>query len=129
MVRRLGAGARWHLEHGAEQRAIEQRLARRLHEGRSAIDGVRVLGPGADEVRVPVLAFTHATVDADRIASQLDRSYGIATRAGLHCAPWAHKAAGTLERGAVRISVGFGNTDEHVELALRAVASIAGGGD
>ena len=31
---------------------------------------------------------------------------GIAVRAGLHCAPLAHKSAGTLETGTVRVSFG-----------------------
>jgi cysteine desulfurase family protein len=124
----LGAAARWHLEHGAEQRATERRLAERLHAGLASLPGVTVLGPPVGVERVPVLSFTHEHLDADRIALQLDRTYGIATRAGLHCAPWAHETAGTLEMGAVRMGVGFGNTDDHITAALEALAAIIGGG-
>ena len=53
-------------------------------------------------------------------ADYLDRE-GIAVRGGLHCAPGAHRFLGTLERGAVRASVGHETTFEDVEALLRAV--------
>ncbi len=123
----LGAAARWHLEHGSRQRAEEQRLVRQLHEGLVSMPGVTVLGPPLGEQRVPLVSFTHDRVDADRIAFELDHTYGIATRAGLHCSPASHRAAGTLERGAVRMGVGFANTNEDVAAALEAVGKIFGG--
>lgn len=44
--------------------------------------------------------------DCEEFAQRLsDR--GIAVRAGLHCAPVAHKTAGTLQTGTVRISFGY----------------------
>jgi selenocysteine lyase/cysteine desulfurase len=123
----LGAATRWLLEHGAEQRATERRLVERLHAGLSALPGITVLGPSVGVERVPVLTFVHERIDADHIALRLDHGYGIATRAGLHCAPWAHEAAGTLDRGAVRMGVGYGNTDEHITAALDALAEIIAG--
>ena len=39
-------------------------------------------------------------------AAQVLAQWGIAVRAGLHCAPLAHESAGTLETGTVRISFG-----------------------
>jgi selenocysteine lyase/cysteine desulfurase len=121
----LGAGVAWLREHGAEQRALEERLVRLLHEGLLALPGFQVLGPGLDEPRVPVLAVVHERVDAGRLASALDREYGIAVRAGLHCAPWAHRVAGTMTTGALRLSLGIGNTDDDVGLVLEALASLA----
>lgn len=120
----LGEAARWHMEHGEEQRAEERRLAALLHEGLAAIPGVTVLGPPPGVERVPVVSMYHETVEADRIVFGLDRGYGIACRAGLHCAPWAHGTVGTLERGAVRFGVGYGSTAVHVEEAVRAVAEV-----
>lgn len=51
---------------------------------------------------------------ADRLAAA-----DIATRAGLHCAPLAHKSAGTLETGTVRISFGHDSTIEDAQKLLR----------
>jgi TatD DNase family protein len=45
-------------------------------------------------------------------------SRGIATRAGLHCAPLIHASLGTLDRGAVRVSPNFPNTVREVERFL-----------
>jgi len=39
-----------------------------------------------DAFNVPVVSFVHETIEADRIAFELDVTYGIAVRAGLHCA-------------------------------------------
>lgn len=120
----LGAAVAWLAENAEVQRAEEARLIRRLHEGLLGIEGFRVLGPEPEEPRVPIVAAVHERIDVDRIAFALDRRYGIATRGGLHCAPWAHEALGTLETGALRFGVGYGNTDEHIDRALAALAEI-----
>ncbi len=39
-----------------------------------------------------------------------DRLPELALRAGLHCAPLAHRSAGTMETGTVRVSFGFDST-------------------
>ena len=121
----LGAAARLLSERGPELRADEQRLTRRLHEGVLEIGGYRVLGPPPDEPRVPLIAITHECVDSDQLAFGLDRRYGIAVRAGLHCAPAAHGATGTLDTGAVRFGLGWGTTDAAVDLALEALRELA----
>ena len=48
-----------------------------------------------------------------------DRLSGFALRAGLHCAPLAHKSAGTLETGTVRISFGWNSERRDAEELLR----------
>lgn len=53
---------------------------------------------------------------ADRLA---DRD--VAVRAGLHCAPLAHRSAGTLETGTVRVSFGYDSDEEDVRKLLAAV--------
>ena len=121
----LGAAARYLTLHATEHRATEHRLARRLHEGILDIGGFRVLGPEPCEIRVPILAVTHERIDADRLAFALDRRFGIAARAGLHCAPWAHRTVGTLETGALRFGIGFGNTDADIDFTLGALRTLA----
>ena len=44
-----------------------------------------------------------------------DRLEGIALRAGLHCAPLAHRSAGTLDTGTVRASFGWNSGPEDAE--------------
>jgi len=63
--------------------------------------------------------------DSGEISYILDKSYDIATRAGLHCAPLAHRTIGTFEQGTIRFSVGVFNTREDIEAAIKAVEEIA----
>ncbi|MBE6991204.1 MAG: aminotransferase class V-fold PLP-dependent enzyme [Ruminococcaceae bacterium] len=51
-----------------------------------------------------VLSMVFEGVDCET-AAQMMAEQGIAVRAGLHCAPLAHKTAGTIEHGTVRVSV------------------------
>jgi len=121
----LGAAARLLAQHGDAQRTHERALARELHEGLVEL-GFTVLGPTPHEPRVPIVAAVHAAVDSDRLAFALDRQYGIAARAGLHCAPWAHRTMGTLEGGALRFGLGWGNTHDDVAATLSALKDLLG---
>ena len=121
----LGAAARWLLEHGAEQRERETALLGRLIAGIESLDGYRIVGPHAGQPRVPVVSLVHECVAADRLAFELDRRYHIAVRPGLHCAPWAHRTLGTLESGALRVSLGYGLGDADVDLLVDALDVLA----
>lgn len=121
----LGAAVKLHIEKGEALRATERRLARRLFEGISEIPGIRILGPTDPEARLPLVAIVSDTMAPDRLAFELDKRYGIATRAGLHCSPSAHAAFGTLETGAVRFGVGPHNTEAEIDTAIEAVATLS----
>lgn len=125
-IRGLAASVAWLSQNAETQSAEETRFARRLHEGLVEI-GFRVLGPEPDEIRVPIVAAVHPERDADRIAFALDRKFGIAARAGLHCAPWAHQALGTMETGALRFGIGYGNSADDVEYALESIRTVIEG--
>jgi len=120
----LGAGAQLLATRGPEIRAEERRLTRRLHEGLLEIPGLRVLGPPPGVERVPLVSVVHARLSSDEIAFALDRRWGIAVRAGLHCCPRAHETVGTLESGAVRFGLGLSLTDADVDLALSAMRTL-----
>ncbi len=121
----LGAAVRFLDAHADEIRAQERRLVRRLHEGVLEIPGFSVLGPEPGAPRVPVVSLVHDSIGADRLAFALDRRWGIATRAGLHCAPWAHRTVGTLDTGALRLGIGYGNTADDIDAALAALRTLA----
>ncbi len=63
--------------------------------------------------------------DSSEVADVLAVDYGIATRAGAHCAPLMHKALGTVSQGAVRFSFSHFNTEEEIEKGIAAVKEIA----
>ena len=62
-------------------------------------------------------------MDCENAAEILGKQ-GIAVRAGLHCAPFAHESAGTLETGTVRVSFGHDTSDSQTEGFLRAASKL-----
>ena len=55
---------------------------------------------------------------------RLETEFGIYTRCGLHCAPWAHKTLGTYPSGSVRFSYGYYNNEAEIDSAIEALKSI-----
>lgn len=60
-------------------------------------------------------------------AEQVLARQGIAVRAGLHCAPLAHRSAGTLDTGTVRISFGYDAGSTQTRAFLQAAAKLSPG--
>ena len=130
--------------------AHEEALARRLHGGLAAIDGVRLLGPvgaGVPDARtLPVAPFVVEGMHHALVAARLSAEYGIAVRHGCFCAhPYVVRLLGMDEAdvdayrrevltgdhrrvpGAVRASAGLGTSGDDVDALLLAVADLAGG--
>ena len=122
----LGQGARFCLLHRPEIRGRELLLTERLLAGLMDIPRVTVYGPLDAVSRVGTVSFNVGGLPSGRVADELDAA-GICVRAGLHCAPLAHEAMGTGERGAVRASLGYASTAADVDALLRAVARIERG--
>jgi cysteine desulfurase family protein len=122
----LHAGVEFVLKMGiAEIRRHEERLMRRLTGGLEAMPGITLYGPAAWEQRIGILSFNLHGFTSSEVATRLHDNYGIAVRAGLHCAPLAHRTIGTLESGTVRASFSYFNTEDDVDRLLQAMADIA----
>ncbi|HOC07148.1 MAG TPA: cysteine desulfurase [Bacillota bacterium] len=96
---------------------------------RRAISGLKALGAevyGEKGSAVGVLSFNMPDMDSSELAFVLDDEYGICLRGGLHCSPRAHQSLGTVDSGTVRMSPGIFNTDEDIDVLLRALARIKG---
>ena len=76
-----------------------------------------------EKLYVPVLSFNIYGKNSLETAKFLN-SKGIAVRAGLHCAPTAHKKIGTEKIGTVRISPSFYNSFSEAEYLLRTIKNI-----
>ena len=101
----------------------ERRLAIMTADGLREIPGLRVFArPGCGD-QSAVLSFLPPSGDAERLADALAER-GIAVRAGLHCAPLAHRTAGTLRTGTVRVSFGAFNTAEEARRFLSVLREI-----
>ncbi|GAV24067.1 cysteine desulfurase family protein [Carboxydothermus islandicus] len=120
----LKAGVEFVLKTGVEKIfQHEKKLTQKLYQGLKEL-GAEILGPDLENDRAPLISFNLPEADAATVSFMLDKLYDIATRPGLHCAPKAHEVAGTLERGAVRASFSYFNTEEEVEKFLEAIKEI-----
>lgn len=104
----------------------ELRLAQRLYDMLSVCDGVQLYTarPEAD-THAPVVSFNVGNYDSEEVASVLNDRYGIAVRAGLHCAPLAHEYFGTQYRGTVRAVMSVFNNNAQVERLCEAINKIS----
>lgn len=99
-------------------------LTRRAAAGLEEIEGITLFLPPVDSHH-GIVSFNLAGLSPRETASLLDRTFNIKVRDGLHCAPDAHRAAGTFPSGTVRASFGLFNTEEEVDTLCRAVAELA----
>lgn len=102
----------------------ELALTKAFLEGLHTITGVNIIGKQDIQDRTAVVSITIDGMDAASIAYELESTYHIMTRVGLHCAPRAHQTLGTYPEGTVRFSFGYANSHEDVEAALSALNTI-----
>ena len=91
----------------------EKMLIQILGSQLSHIPELRVFLSDNLDIQSGVLSFEMINMDCERVGEWLSR-HGVAVRAGLHCAPMAHRSAGTLDRGTIRASVSCYNTKEEI---------------
>ncbi len=121
----LSAAVDWLNRTGLDEiRLREETLTRHFYEGVRNIPGVTVYGDFSGE-HTAVVALNIGESDSGETADILSEEYGIAVRAGAHCAPRMHEALGTKEQGAVRFSFSWFTTEEEIDAAITAVREIA----
>jgi cysteine desulfurase / selenocysteine lyase len=118
----LKAGVEFVLEQGVaaiggKERHLVESAAQRLAE----LPQVTLYGPSTPALRGGVLSFTVAGTDPAALAFMLDHNYDIAVRAGLHCAPQAHRTLGSFPGGTLRMSPGWFSTGEEIAIFCNAV--------
>lgn len=120
----LLAGVRYVRRQGMEgicrrERQLTQMAAEELR----VLPGVTVYAQPDLHAQTGVLSFTAEGREVEALGQALGER-GIAVRAGLHCAPLAHRSAGTLGSGTVRISFSDFNTPEEVSRMVSVVREI-----
>ncbi|MDP6601289.1 MAG: aminotransferase class V-fold PLP-dependent enzyme [Phycisphaerales bacterium] len=94
-----------------------------------SIDGVRLVGPPDGRNRCGVFSLVFEGLSPAEAARSLERISGIQCRAGLHCAPFAHKALGTdAIGGTVRLSLGPFHDEIDITRATHAIEQICAEG-
>lgn len=121
----LGAGVNF-IHHTGLAKILghELALANRFLEGARRIPGIKIFGPPDGASRVPVVSFKLQDKDSIAVGGALDQWYNIACRAGLHCAPDAHRTLGTLNSMLVRCSFSYFNQPEEVDFSLQCLREL-----
>jgi cysteine desulfurase len=107
-----------------QERSVRERLRRRLRDGFADVEDVAVHGPLA-ESHPGIVAASALYVDGEALVAELDRR-GFAVHSGSSCATSSGEpshvlvAMGALTHGHVRVGVGPGTTDTHVDDFLAA---------
>ena len=117
-----------------EKQSIEEIRQHELMLTQYFIDGIlemdptgktlRIIGKRNTENRCAVVSVQTLHMDMAQAAFELDDTYGIMTRVGLHCAPNAHKTLGTYPEGTLRFSFGPENTKADIDTALHALSEL-----
>ncbi len=122
----LEAAVRWLAQRGvAELHAQALALANHALAGLREVSGVTVLGLRPDVPRMPTFTFRLAGWDQGELALWLDREWGLLLRAGLHCAPAAHRRLGSFPEGGLRASFGPFNTHADADTLVTALQAAA----
>ncbi len=117
----LGAAVDYLQEVGMDAvQAMERELTRYAYERMSAVEGLRILGPGPEE-RGGLISFILGNTHPHDIAAALD-SMGIAIRAGHHCAQPLHERYGIP--ASARASFYLYNTQAEVDALVEGLQRV-----
>jgi cysteine desulfurase / selenocysteine lyase len=122
----LSEGVQWILSQGISRlHELGNELSRTFIDGISNTEGLRYFGPQGVEQRVGVFSVEVDGLDPHELAVVLETHFGILTRPGIHCAPLAHQAIGTTERGGTtRLSFGPFLSLQDIKYAAEALVEI-----
>ncbi len=101
----------------------EQQLQHQLSTCLGSVEGLRCYCAPKEEMQTGVLSVVPEKISCEQLAQVLAER-GICVRAGLHCAPLAHRSAGTLATGTVRFSPGWFQTRRQIKKTAEAVRAV-----
>ncbi|MBR5922205.1 MAG: aminotransferase class V-fold PLP-dependent enzyme [Clostridia bacterium] len=104
--------------------ANEMNHIRRIYESFEKMPHVRLYTPYTEDgMYMPLLSFNVENIGSEQVAEYLNKK-GIAVRAGLHCAPLAHRKLKTEDGGTVRIAPSVFTTAAEVDYLISQVKYI-----
>ena len=121
----LGAGLAFIREKGTKKIMEGERTLLRQAVGELSGCGGLELFTGPEGTQSGVLSLRFRGLDTDEAAGLLSER-GICLRSGLHCAPLAHRTAGTLETGTLRMSFSPFVTAGELSMACAAIRELSG---
>ncbi|MBC8201234.1 MAG: aminotransferase class V-fold PLP-dependent enzyme [Planctomycetes bacterium] len=122
----LLAGVQWILAMGVTNlHEKETQLSEQFIREIQGIEGVRIVGPQTTHNRCGVFSLVFDNCPHE-IAKELENTFTLSTRSGLHCAPFAHQTIGTdVLGGTLRISFGPFHNAKDVSYLTQAISHCA----
>lgn len=120
----LKASTDWLIDQGEKIRRNEDQAKDILLQMLKSYNNIEIVGGGMSCPRIGVVSCLFDGYSPSEISVVLN-SRGIATRAGLHCAPCAHRFLKTLPSGTVRFSVSALTSKEDFDLLGQALDYIS----
>jgi len=122
----LGAAAQFLHETGLDLiHARATALGRHFRDALADVPGITMQGPVDPDRSVGIASVTIDGIPCSTAARMLDDEWGVMTRAGLHCAPAAHRSLGTAPEGTLRLSWGMETTEQDLDTAVEGLRVIA----
>ena len=105
-------------------RESEDYLCKIFIDGLLNISSINVYGSKCQSKRTATISVNSTKIDNSKLSFILDNEYGVISRSGLHCAPYAHKTIGTYPSGTLRFSIGPFNNIKNIKDTLNAINTI-----
>lgn len=122
----LGASVRFLTSIGiASVRQKEAELTHLLYNELKTMKNVIVYGCDSPWEKTGVVSFNIVNRESEHVADLLNRHFGIACRAGFHCAPLAHESIGSGKSGTVRLSLGYFIELKEIKYTINCIHRIA----
>ena len=101
-------------------------LMKKLYNSLSQMDNV-VLYTSEPQIHIhaPLLSFNIKDTDSEEVAYLLDKNFSIATRAGIHCSPLAHKYMNTDKFGTVRVCPSAFTTEYDISMLINGIYKLS----
>jgi selenocysteine lyase/cysteine desulfurase len=71
-----------------------------------------------------LFSVVHQSLSSSELAQRMYEQYGIESRAGLHCAPLAHRHLGSFPNGDCRFSLSPYHTPEELDYLAKAIYDV-----
>lgn len=102
----------------------EMALADYIYEALTRIPDVELYCPMPEpNTSVPLISFNYKDFSSEKVSAYL-AAHNIAVRAGLHCAPLAHKHFQTVDRGTVRICPSVFTTKKDCDILINTIKKL-----
>ena len=115
----LGAGVKFIDEIGIDKVSEKiHALRRKLFYGIKEIPGIKLY---CNEKDSSIVSFNYKDCVSSEISEKLYKMSKIASRGGIHCAPLFHERVGTRDKGIVRLSLSYFNSEDEIDKTIETI--------